>query len=117
MLNSGHVDLAGLLPDLNRYRLALLKQMYLAACMRFGYPKATRRTSSGPTSSPPAAPRPGKTCRTAGSLLALPCCASTNPSPQSGHQWPEPSPMKRTVPVMKSFLWDACLSPVVPTDR
>lgn len=39
MLNSGHVDLAGLLPDLNRYRLALLKQMYLAACMRFGIPE------------------------------------------------------------------------------
>lgn len=36
MLNSGQVDLAGLLPDHNRYRLALLKHAYLAACMRFG---------------------------------------------------------------------------------
>jgi hypothetical protein len=36
MLKSGQVDLAGLLPDRNRYRLALLKHAYLAACMKFG---------------------------------------------------------------------------------
>ena len=36
MLHSGRVDLAGLLPDRNRYRLALLKHAYLAACMKFG---------------------------------------------------------------------------------
>jgi len=36
MLNSGQVDLAGLLPDRNRYHLALLKHAYLAACMKFG---------------------------------------------------------------------------------
>jgi hypothetical protein len=36
MLKSGQVDVAGLLPDRNRYHLALLKHAYLAACMRFG---------------------------------------------------------------------------------
>ena len=36
MLKSGQVDLAGLLPDRNRYHLALLKHAYLAACMKFG---------------------------------------------------------------------------------
>ena len=36
MLKSGQVDLAGLLPDGNRYHLALLKHAYLAACMKFG---------------------------------------------------------------------------------
>jgi hypothetical protein len=36
MLASGQVDLAGMLPDHNRYRLALLKHAYLAACLRFG---------------------------------------------------------------------------------
>jgi hypothetical protein len=36
MLKSGQVYLAGLLPDSNRYRLALLKHAYLAACMTFG---------------------------------------------------------------------------------
>jgi hypothetical protein len=36
MLKSGRVDLAGLLPDRNRYHLALLKHAYLAACMKFG---------------------------------------------------------------------------------
>jgi hypothetical protein len=36
MLRSGQVDLAGLVPDRNRYRLALLKHAYLAACMKHG---------------------------------------------------------------------------------
>jgi hypothetical protein len=36
MLRTGQVDLAGLMPDRNRYRLALLKHSYLVACMRFG---------------------------------------------------------------------------------
>jgi len=36
MLRSGQVDIAGLLPDRNRYRLALLKHAYLAGCMMFG---------------------------------------------------------------------------------
>jgi len=36
MLKSGQVNLAGLLPDRNRYHLALLKHAYLAACMKFG---------------------------------------------------------------------------------
>jgi hypothetical protein len=36
MLKTGQVALAGLLPDRNRYRLALLKHAYLAACMKFG---------------------------------------------------------------------------------
>ncbi|GAA2208283.1 hypothetical protein GCM10009850_037410 [Nonomuraea monospora] len=36
MLRSGEIELAGLLPDENRYRLALLKHSYLAACLRFG---------------------------------------------------------------------------------
>jgi hypothetical protein len=39
MLASGQVDLTGLLPDSNRYRLALLKHAYLAACLRFGVPE------------------------------------------------------------------------------
>jgi hypothetical protein len=34
MLGSGEVDLTGLLPDRNRYRLALLKQAYLAMCIK-----------------------------------------------------------------------------------
>jgi hypothetical protein len=42
MLKSGQVDLAGLLPDRNRYRLALLKHAYLAACMRFGVPQGDK---------------------------------------------------------------------------
>ncbi|SCL32889.1 hypothetical protein GA0074692_3436 [Micromonospora pallida] len=33
MLRSGEVDLNGLLPDRNRYRLALLKQAYLGMCI------------------------------------------------------------------------------------
>ncbi|MFI9570666.1 HNH endonuclease [Microbispora rosea] len=36
MLRSREIELAGLLPDENRYRLALLKHAYLAACLRFG---------------------------------------------------------------------------------
>jgi hypothetical protein len=36
MLESGVVDLTGLIPDPNRYRLALLKHAYLAACLKFG---------------------------------------------------------------------------------
>jgi hypothetical protein len=36
MLKSGQVDLGGLLPDRNRYHLALLKHAYLAACMKVG---------------------------------------------------------------------------------
>jgi hypothetical protein len=39
MLNGGRVDLTGLQPDRNRYRIALLKQAYLAACMKFGIPR------------------------------------------------------------------------------
>lgn len=36
MLRSGEIELAGLLPDENRYRLALLKHSYLAVCLQFG---------------------------------------------------------------------------------
>lgn len=39
MLQSGEVDLTGLLPDRNRYCLALLKHAYLASCMKFGVPQ------------------------------------------------------------------------------
>jgi hypothetical protein len=39
MLNSGQVDLMALRPDENRYRIALLKHAYLAACMKFGVPQ------------------------------------------------------------------------------
>jgi hypothetical protein len=36
MLESGEVELAGLLPDWNRVNLALLKHAYLAACVTYG---------------------------------------------------------------------------------
>ncbi|MEU8251644.1 HNH endonuclease [Nonomuraea sp. NPDC048916] len=38
MLQGGEITLAGLLPDENRCRLALLKHAYLAACLRAGAP-------------------------------------------------------------------------------
>jgi HNH endonuclease len=38
MLNSGHVEMEVRMPDRNRYRLALLKHAYLAACLKFGVP-------------------------------------------------------------------------------
>jgi hypothetical protein len=44
MLKSGEVDLAGLLPDRDRYRLALLKHAYLAGACGSVCSKARRRT-------------------------------------------------------------------------
>jgi len=48
MLDSGQVDLSALVPDLNRSRIGLLKQAYLAACLHYGplegeVPDAVRR--------------------------------------------------------------------------
>jgi hypothetical protein len=39
MLNGGEVYLTGEQPNPNRYRIALLKHGYLAACIRFGIPQ------------------------------------------------------------------------------
>lgn len=39
MLRGGEVDLYVIPPNENRYRLALLKQSYLAACLQFGIPE------------------------------------------------------------------------------
>jgi hypothetical protein len=39
MLRSGSLSLTATPPDFNRYRIALLKQAYLAGCMRFGVPE------------------------------------------------------------------------------
>jgi hypothetical protein len=39
MLKGGEIGLTGVLPDLNRSRIGLLKHAYLAGCLRYGIPE------------------------------------------------------------------------------
>jgi hypothetical protein len=82
MLKSGQVDLAGLLPDRNRYHLALLKHAYLAACMKFGVLQGDAADEIRRDLIAARTPQAARPCQRVDSPSALPCCAATNHLPR-----------------------------------